>query len=37
MVMMRHGVDDVRAFAGNDLRFLQKFAPKTIGAGSVAA
>ena len=37
MVMMRHGVDDVRAFAGNDLRFLQKFAPKTVGAGSVAA
>jgi len=37
MVMMRHGVDDVRAFVGNDLRSLQKFAPKTIGAGSVAA
>ena len=37
MVMMRHGVDDVRAFAGNDLRFLQQFAAKTIGAGSVAA
>ena len=26
MVMMRHGVDDVRAFAGNDLRFLRQFA-----------
>lgn len=25
MIMMRHGVDDVRAFAGNDLRFLQQF------------
>ncbi len=37
MVMMRHGVDDVRAFAGNDLRFLQQFAAKTVGGGSVAA
>jgi phenylalanyl-tRNA synthetase alpha chain len=26
MVMMRTGVDDVRAFAGNDLRFLRQFA-----------
>jgi phenylalanyl-tRNA synthetase alpha chain len=26
MVMMRYGVDDVRAFAGNDLRFLRRFA-----------
>jgi phenylalanyl-tRNA synthetase alpha chain len=26
MVMMRYGVDDLRAFAGNDLRFLQQFA-----------
>ena len=26
LVMMRHGVDDVRAFAGNDLRFLRQFA-----------
>lgn len=25
MVMMRHGVSDVRAFAGNDLRFLRQF------------
>jgi phenylalanyl-tRNA synthetase alpha subunit len=24
--MMRSGVDDVRAFAGNDLRFLRQFA-----------
>jgi phenylalanyl-tRNA synthetase alpha subunit len=23
---MRSGVDDVRAFAGNDLRFLRQFA-----------
>jgi phenylalanyl-tRNA synthetase alpha chain len=26
MTMMRSGVDDVRAFAGNDLRFLRQFA-----------
>ncbi len=26
LVMMRHGVNDVRAFAGNDLRFLSQFA-----------
>jgi phenylalanyl-tRNA synthetase alpha chain len=26
MVMMRSGVDDLRAFAGNDLRFLRQFA-----------
>lgn len=26
LVMMRHGVNDVRAFAGNDLRFLRQFA-----------
>ncbi len=26
MVMMKYGVDDVRAFAGNDLRFLRQFA-----------
>jgi phenylalanyl-tRNA synthetase alpha chain len=37
MVMMRHGVDDVRAFAGNDLRFLRQFAANAVGAGSVAA
>lgn len=36
MVMMRHGVDDVRAFAGNDLRFLQQFAATTVGARSAA-
>jgi len=37
MVMMRHGVDDVRAFAGNDLRFLQQFAARAVGAGRVTA
>jgi phenylalanyl-tRNA synthetase alpha chain len=37
MVMMRHGVDDVRAFAGTDLRFLQQFAAKAVGSGSVTA
>lgn len=26
MFMMKYGVDDVRAFAGNDLRFLRQFA-----------
>jgi phenylalanyl-tRNA synthetase alpha chain len=26
LVMMRHGVSDVRAFAANDLRFLRQFA-----------
>ncbi|MDP9365559.1 MAG: phenylalanine--tRNA ligase subunit alpha, partial [Chloroflexota bacterium] len=26
MVMMKYGVDDLRAFAGNDLRFLRQFA-----------
>jgi phenylalanyl-tRNA synthetase alpha chain len=26
LTMMRSGVDDVRAFAGNDLRFLRQFA-----------
>jgi phenylalanyl-tRNA synthetase alpha chain len=26
MVMMKYGVDDMRAFAGNDLRFLRQFA-----------
>jgi phenylalanyl-tRNA synthetase alpha chain len=25
LTMMRSGVDDVRAFAGNDLRFLRQF------------
>jgi phenylalanyl-tRNA synthetase alpha chain len=37
MVMMRYGVDDVRAFAGNDLRFLRQFASTSVGPGSVAA
>jgi phenylalanyl-tRNA synthetase alpha chain len=26
LVMMRSGVDDLRAFASNDLRFLRQFA-----------
>ena len=26
--MMQYGVDDVRAFAGNDLRFLRQFAQR---------
>lgn len=25
IIMMKYGVDDIRAFAGNDLRFLRKF------------
>lgn len=30
MVMMRHGVNDIRAFAANDLRFLEQFAHVTV-------
>ncbi|CAN5809661.1 phenylalanine--tRNA ligase subunit alpha [soil metagenome] len=30
LVMMKYGVDDIRAFNGNDLRFLKKFATVTI-------
>ncbi len=30
LVMMKYGVDDIRAFNGNDLRFLKKFAPVAI-------
>ena len=26
ILMMRYGIDDIRAFAGNDLRFLREFA-----------
>ena len=26
LVMMKYGVNDIRAFAGNDLRFLRQFA-----------
>jgi phenylalanyl-tRNA synthetase alpha chain len=25
LILMKHGVDDIRAFAGNDLRFLRQF------------
>jgi phenylalanyl-tRNA synthetase alpha chain len=30
MVMMKYGVNDIRAFAGNDLRFLGQFARASI-------
>jgi len=30
LVMMKYGVNDLRAFAGNDLRFLRQFAAATI-------
>jgi phenylalanyl-tRNA synthetase alpha chain len=30
LIMMKYGVNDVRAFAGNDLRFLGQFATATI-------
>lgn len=30
LVMMKYGVDDMRAFNGNDVRFLKKFATVTI-------
>jgi phenylalanyl-tRNA synthetase alpha chain len=30
IIMMKYGVDDVRAFAANDLRFLRKFATQAI-------
>jgi phenylalanyl-tRNA synthetase alpha chain len=30
LIMMKYGVDDVRAFAGNDLRFLRRFATSTL-------
>ena len=28
--MMKYGINDVRAFAGNDLRFLRQFARASI-------
>jgi phenylalanyl-tRNA synthetase alpha chain len=37
LVMVKYGVNDVRAFAGNDLRFLRQFARADIGAGRVSA
>ena len=30
IIMMKYGVDDIRAFAGNDLRFLRRFATTTL-------
>jgi phenylalanyl-tRNA synthetase alpha chain len=30
IIMMKYGVDDVRAFAANDLRFLRKFSTVAI-------
>jgi len=33
MLMMRHGINDVRAFAANDLRFLAEFASFSAHAG----
>lgn len=30
LIMMKYGVDDVRAFAGNDLRFLRRFTTSSL-------
>jgi phenylalanyl-tRNA synthetase alpha chain len=30
LIMMKYGVDDVRAFAANDIRFLRKLAPASL-------
>jgi phenylalanyl-tRNA synthetase alpha chain len=30
LIMMKYGVDDIRAFAANDLRFLRRFATTTL-------
>jgi phenylalanyl-tRNA synthetase alpha chain len=30
IIMMKHGVNDIRAFYGNDLRFLKQFAGATL-------
>jgi phenylalanyl-tRNA synthetase alpha chain len=35
LVMVKYGVNDVRAFAGNDLRFLRQFARADLGQGTV--
>ena len=37
LVMVKYGVNDIRAFAGNDLRFLRQFARADIGQGVVRA
>lgn len=30
LIMMKYGVDDIRAFAGNDIRFLRRFATASL-------
>ena len=37
LVMVKYGVNDIRAFAGNDLRFLRQFARADFGQGRVIA
>ncbi|MDQ2682617.1 MAG: phenylalanine--tRNA ligase subunit alpha [Chloroflexota bacterium] len=37
LVMVKYGVNDIRAFAGNDLRFLRQFARADVGAVQVTA
>jgi phenylalanyl-tRNA synthetase alpha chain len=37
LVMVKYGVNDIRAFAGNDLRFLRQFARADIGLGVASA
>jgi phenylalanyl-tRNA synthetase alpha chain len=37
LVMVKYGVSDIRAFAGNDLRFLKQFARVDVGTGLVRA
>jgi phenylalanyl-tRNA synthetase alpha chain len=37
LVMVKYGVNDIRAFAGNDLRFLRQFARADLGLGQVTA
>jgi phenylalanyl-tRNA synthetase alpha chain len=37
LVMVKYGVNDIRAFAGNDLRFLRQFARADFGQGGVSA
>jgi phenylalanyl-tRNA synthetase alpha chain len=36
LVMVKYGVNDIRAFAGNDLRFLRQFARADFGQGRVS-
>jgi phenylalanyl-tRNA synthetase alpha chain len=37
LVLVKYGVNDIRAFAGNDLRFLRQFARADLGAAEVRA